>query len=160
EENTDAIERPAFAQHDTELLRWEMGSSPTAVRADLVVKLASWSAFGLAWLVAVVYASDHRRFLLASTSLLFASYWLVSTTFYAWYIIWALAIAALVPTSAPALLTVLLSATSLTIYATTGFDDPRENLEWLFTYRSLVIFVLPPIFFAMAYGIWYRRGGR
>jgi len=130
-----------------------MGTSPTAVRADLVLKTASWAAFGLAWLAALAYASDLRRFLLAATSLFLASYWLVSTTFYAWYVIWALALAVLVPMSAPALLTVLLSASSLIIYAATGYDDPRDSMEWVFIYRSVLIFGLPLLLFPAAYGV-------
>ena len=153
EENTDAIDRPAIAERDPELVRWEMGTSPTAVRADLVLKTASWAAFGLAWLAALAYARDLRRFLLAATSLFLASYWLVSTTFYAWYVIWALALAVLVPMSAPALLTVLLSASSLIIYAATGYDDPRDSMEWVFIYRSVLIFGLPLLLFPAAYGV-------
>jgi hypothetical protein len=75
--------RPALAERDPVLLRWEAGRSPTAVRADFVIKLAGWSAFGLAWLVALVYAGDLPRFLLAATSLMLASYWLINTAFYA-----------------------------------------------------------------------------
>jgi hypothetical protein len=157
--DVDAIERPAFAERDVSLLRWERGRSPTAVRADFVVKLAGWLAFGAAWLVALVYASDMRRFLLAATSLMLASYYLINTAFYAWYVIWALAFAALVPASAPALLAILLSATALTIYATTGFDD-LEGLEWIFTYRSMPVFALPLMTFAAAYGVRYWRLGR
>ncbi len=138
EEHTDAIQRPALAEQDPVLLRWEMGRSPIAQRADFVLKLAAWSLFGLVWLAALIYARDTHRFLLAATSLLLASYWLINTAFYAWYVIWALALAALVPASGPALLAALLSATTLAIYATTGFDVNGDPLEWIFTYRSLL----------------------
>jgi hypothetical protein len=159
EDETTVTQRPAFAERDLVLLRWEAGRSPTAVRADFVVKLAGWSAFGLAWLAALVYASNLRRFLLAATSLLLASYWLINSAFYAWYVIWALALAALVPASAPTLFALLLSALALTIYATTGYDA-REGLEWIFAYRSVPIFALPPILFVCVYGIWSRRSDR
>ena len=150
EEHTDAIQRPALAEQDPVLLRWEMGRSPTAQRADVVLKLAAWSLFGLVWLAALVYARDTHRFLLAATALLLASYWLINTAFYAWYVIWALALAALVPASGPALLAALLSATTLAIYATTGFDVNGDPLEWIFTYRSLLFLGLPFVLFALA----------
>jgi hypothetical protein len=148
-EETDAIDRPAFAERDSALLRWERGRSPTAVRADFVIKTVGWAAFALAWLAALVYARDVRRFVLAATSLMLASYWLINSAFYAWYVVWALAFAALVPTSAPALLAALLSATALTIYATTSFDG-IDGLEWIFTYRSLPALGLPLMLFAGA----------
>ena len=88
--------------------------------------------------------------MLAAASLLLASYWLVNTAFYAWYVVWALALAALVPASAPALLAALLSATTLAIYATTGFDVNGDPLEWIFTYRSLLFLGLPLVLFALA----------
>jgi hypothetical protein len=159
EDETTVTERPAFAERDPVLLRWEAGRSPNAVRADYVVKLAGWSAFGLAWLWALVYASNLRRFLLAATSLLLASYWSISTTFYAWYVIWALAVAALVPASAPTFFALLLSALALTIYATTGYDG-RDGLEWIFAYRSVPIFALPPLLFVCTYGMWFRKTDR
>jgi hypothetical protein len=154
--DTDAIDRPALAERDPALLRWERGRSPTAVRADFVIKTVGWSAFGLAWLAALIYSRDLRRFLLAATSLMLASYWLINSAFYAWYVIWALAFAALVPTSAPALLAALLSATALTIYATTGFDE-IEGLEWIFTYRSIPALGLPLLIFAAASAARYSR---
>jgi hypothetical protein len=136
-----------------------MGRSPTAERADLVVKLGAWFLFGLAWLAAIAYARDTRRFLLASVALLLASYWLINTAFYAWYVIWALALAALVPASGPALLASLLSATTLAIYATAGFDDNRDTLEWVFIYRSLLFLGLPLVLLAVAHGSRYWSGG-
>jgi hypothetical protein len=155
EEDTTVINRPALVQEEPALLRWEMGRSPTAVRADFVVKLAGWSAFGLAWLMALAYAKDLPRFLLAACSLMLASYWLISTTFYAWYVIWALAFAALMPASVPALLAAIISATALTIYATTGYDNP-DGMEWIYAYRSMFVFALAPLLFAAAYWKWYR----
>jgi hypothetical protein len=153
-EHLDSIDRPALAESDPVLIRWEMGRSPIAERADVVVKLASWVLFALAWLIAASYARDMGRFLLAAPALLLASYWLIDTTFWAWYIIWALALAALVPASGPALPAVVLSATTLTIYATAGFDDPCDSLEWIYTYRSLVFLGVPLAVFA---GVHWRQ---
>src|SRR5262249_11695906 len=87
---TDVLkERPAVAQTDPVLIRWELGRSPTAVRADAWLRLAGWSAFGLAWLWAAWYAGDLRRFLVSSAALMLASYWLVASWIFPWYVIWA-----------------------------------------------------------------------
>jgi hypothetical protein len=146
---TDVMERPALAQADPALLRWELGWSPTAVRAAAWLRLATWSAFGLAWLWSAWYASNLRRFLISSASLMLASYWLIAAWIFPWYVIWAMALAAFVPASLPALLAVLLSATALTLYATIGYDNTGAT-EWIFTYRSLPAFVLPLLLFVPA----------
>jgi hypothetical protein len=153
-EHLDSIERPALAESDPALIRWEMGRSPIAERADVLVKLTSWILFGLSWLIAAAYARDVGRFLLAAPALFLASYWLIDTSFWPWYLVWALALAALVPASGPALLAALLSATTLTVYAAMGFDDPRDSLEWIYTYRSIVFLGVPLAVFA---GVYWRR---
>jgi hypothetical protein len=143
---TDVVERPALAQADPALLRWELGWSPTAVRAATWLRLATWSAFGLAWLWSAWYASNLRRFLTGSASLMLASYWLIAAWIFPWYVIWALALAAFVPASLPGLLAVLLSGTSFTLYAAIGYENTGAT-EWIFTYRSLPAFVLPLLLF-------------
>jgi hypothetical protein len=153
-EHLDSTDRPALAESDPVLIRWEMGRSPIAERADIVVKLPSWILFGLAWLIAAFYARDVGRFLLAAPALLLASFWLIDPTFWPWYLIWAVALAALVPASGPALLSAVLSATTLMVYATMGFDDPRDSLEWIYTYRSITFFGVPLAVFA---GIYWSR---
>jgi hypothetical protein len=149
QDSTDVVERPALAQADPALLRWELGWSPTAVRATAWLRWAMWSVFGLAWLWAAWYASNLRRFLVSSASLMLASYWLIAAWIFPWYVIWALALAAFVPASTPALLAVFLSATALTLYATIGYERTGAT-EWIFTYRSLPAFVLPLLLFVPA----------
>jgi hypothetical protein len=145
----DGSEQPPVAQADPALIRWELGRSPTAVRADAWLRRAGWSAFGLAWLGAAWYARDLRRFLVGSAALMLASYWLIASWFFPWYVLWALAFAALVPTSPPALLAALLSATVLTLYASTGFEKTGAT-QWVCTYRSLPALGLPLLLFGLA----------
>jgi hypothetical protein len=154
---TDVIERPALAQADPALLRWELGWSPTAMTAAAWLRWATWAAFALAWLWSAWYASNLQRFLISSASLMLASYWLIAAWIFPWYLIWALAVAAFVPASLPALLAVLLSATVLTLYATIGYDNTGAT-EWIFTYRSLPAFVLPLLLLVPAV-LMRRRSG-
>jgi hypothetical protein len=84
--------------------------------------------------------------------ILLASYWLVATEIWPWYVIWSLALAALLPTSRPAMLAMLLSATVLSLYVTIGYE--RSSQSWIFTYRSLPAFVLPLVLFPLL--IWIR----
>jgi hypothetical protein len=154
---SDVIERPALTQVDPALLRWEMGWSPIAVRAAAWLRWAMWSAFGLAWVWSAWYARNLRKFLISSTSLMLASYWLIAAWIFPWYVIWALALAAFVTGSLPALLAALLSATSLTLYATIGYDKTGAT-EWIFTYRSLLAFVLPLLLFVPAVLRRWRSG--
>ena len=149
EEVSDS-EAPSEARADPDLLRWwTQGRSPTAARVDAWLRLAMWSAFGLAWLWVAWYASNLRRFLTGSAALMLAACWLIASWVCPWYVIWPLAFAAFVPTSWPALLAALLSATALTLYASIGYDKTGST-EWIFTYRSLLAFALPLLVFLVA----------
>lgn len=144
EKAVDVCDRPAVAESDPVLLRWELGQSPTGTQADVRLKLLMWAAFSLASLWAVWYASNLPRFLAASAGMMLASYWLVCSWFFPWYVMWAIALAAFTPHRAVALLSAFLSATALTLYATLGYDNMGE-LEWVFTYRSVLVFMIPPL---------------
>src|SRR5262249_32201095 len=136
EEVSDS-EAPSEARADPDLIRWwKKGRSPTAARIDAWLRLAMWSAFGLAWLWAAWCAGRRRRFVAASAALLVAPCWLTASGVFPWSVIWPLAFPAFVPASWPALLAALLSATVLTLYATIGYDNTGRT-EWIFTYRSL-----------------------
>jgi len=157
EEVSDS-EAPSEARADPDLIRWwKKGRSPTAARIDAWLRLAMWSAFGLAWLWAAWYASDLRRFLAGSAALMLAACWLIASWVFPWYVIWPLAFAAFVPASWPALLAALLSATVLTLYATIGYDNTGRT-EWIFTYRSLPAFAMPLLLFlVVALRHWLPR---
>ncbi|MBA2241010.1 MAG: hypothetical protein H0W09_07195 [Solirubrobacterales bacterium] len=123
--------------------------TPAATQATLWLRSATWLAFGLVWLLAAWRVADPRTFLISSTAVFLAFYWLVGTWVQPWYVIWALALAALVPTSRPAQLAVLLSVGLLSVYVTGGYDYADSPLWWLYAYRSLPAFVLPILIFAL-----------
>jgi hypothetical protein len=123
-------------------------ASPTVLWANALIRFGSWAAFGAFWLLAAWRATDLRRFLVWSAATLLAVYWLVAAWFWPWYVVWALAVAALVPSSRPAGLAVLLSASALSLYVAFGFDHTAQG--WIFTYRSLPVFLLPLALFGLA----------
>jgi hypothetical protein len=151
-------EPPSEARADPDLIRWwKKGRSPIAARADTWLRLAMWSAFSLAWLWVAWYASNLRRFLTGSAALMLAACWLIASWVFPWYVIWPLAFSAFVPTSWPALLAALLSATVLTLYASIGYDKTGST-EWIFTYRSLPAFAVPLLLFlVVCLGHWWAR---
>ncbi len=151
--------RPAEADNDPDLVAWmerETGSSPTARRVNACLRATTWLLFGLAWMAAAWHATDLRRFLVGATALLLASYWLIGSWFWPWYLLWALVPAAMVSDSRPAPLAAITSATVLTLYASIGAP------EWVYTYRSLPAFLLPPAVFGLvqaAASLARRKGG-
>ncbi len=142
-EGVAQTERPAAADTDPVLARLEAGpaASWTVQQAHQWMRVLGWGALGAIWLAAAWHATDLRRLLVGATAVMLAAYWLVLTWFWPWYVIWALALAALVPTSWPAGLAVVLSATVLSLYAAGGYQGSAH--EWIYTYRSLPAFVLP-----------------
>jgi hypothetical protein len=122
--------------------------SATALQANAYLRLTCWLAFGAFGLLAARRARDLRGFLVWSAATMLASYWLVSAWFFPWYVIWALALAALVPTSAAAGLTAILSASVFSIYV--GFSLMGSDHWWIYIYRSLPAFLLPPLLFFLA----------
>lgn len=136
---------PPVALTDPELRRLMAGpwGNTKLRRANAWLRGITWFAFVIFWLGAAWRTRDLRSFLVCSTAVLLASYWLVGTWIWPWYIIWALTMAAFVPASAPAVLAALLSATVLTLYISIGAPDP------LFTWRSIPAFVLPLVLFVL-----------
>jgi hypothetical protein len=141
---------PDAVASDPALARMAEGAktSPTVLQANALIRLGSWAAFGAFLALAAWRATDLRRFLVWSAAALLTVYWLVAAWFWPWYVVWALALAALVPSSRPAGLAALLSASALSLYATFGFDHTAQG--WIFTYRSLPIFLLPLVLFGLA----------
>jgi len=146
-------ERPATAEGDPVLARLEAGSesSPSVLQANTWLRLVTWGAFGAVSLLAAWRTADLRGFLVWSTVVMLALYWLVGGYIWPWYPIWSLALAALVPTSLPARLAAVLSATVLSLYVTGGYQGTAH--EWIYTYRSLPAFVLPLVLFLLSLGV-------
>jgi hypothetical protein len=158
-----AADRSAVASSDPALTQLEAGpaSSPTALQANTLLRLGGWLAFGAFWLLAVWQAGDLRSFLSWSAATMLASYWLVSASFWPWYVVWALAPAALVSTSRAAGLAALLSATVLSLYLLAGLAALLSAVmhglalpvragsadAWVYDYRSLIALVLPLVLF-------------
>jgi hypothetical protein len=134
---------------DYEVSRLEAGParSPAAVEANSIVRLVSWSSFGLVGLLAAWRVRDARSFLVWSTIVLLGYYWLAAAWIWPWYITWALVPAALITDSRISVPVAILSAAVLTIYPSRGFEGSAEH--WIFLYRSIPAFVLPLILWAM-----------
>jgi hypothetical protein len=145
---------PAMVDSDPVLAQMAAGaaSSPTVQRANTIIRLLSWALFGAFWLVAAWRARDLRSFLVWSVAVTLALYWFAASWFWPWYVVWALALAALVPGSGVAQLTVLLSAAALTLYAAFGFDIGPYT--WIHTYRPLLVFIPPLVLFALGHLGW------
>jgi hypothetical protein len=145
------IERPGWANHEPPVWPFERNSveGPIAARANSLIRGVTWPLFAAFAAVAAWRVRGERSWLVWTVAAFLALYWLVATEIWPWYVIWSLAIAALVPTSWPARLSVTLSATALTLYATIGFE--RSAHSWLFTYRSLPAFLLPLVVIVVAW---------
>ena len=155
-------ERPTSAGIDLERVEQEQDpvASATALRVNAGLRSASWAAFGGLLLVAAWRATDRRRLLAWSTTILLASYWLVATETWPWYVIWALALSALIPTSRPAVLAAILSATALSLYVSLGYE--HADPSWIYLYRSLPAFALPlllfvPVEWARGRRLWWQK---
>jgi hypothetical protein len=141
------IPRPPEAVTD-EIRRLEAGPAASAAtaQANAVVRLAGAAGFVALWLIAAWRAARLRAFVVWSVALLVGFYFLVATWFWPWYVVWALALAALTPTSRLSGFTALLSATALSLYLSHGFQDSTQH--WIYQQRALVSFALPLALFA------------
>lgn len=139
-----------YSNNLQELLLWELGLGLAEGPGYLHwLQLGAWVAFGAFWAVAAYRAKSLKELLVWSVAVVLAAYWLVVFEFWPWHVIWALALAALVPTSRPARLAVLLSATVLSLYISGGYDGSDE--EWVYAFRSLPALVLPLVLFLLSY---------
>ena len=152
EAGLDKIERPDHANADPSLARLERNPAAGAIaaRANSLIRVLTWTAFIAFLVLALRRIEDRRSWLVWSAAAFLAVYWLVATEIWPWYVIWSLALAALVPGSSAARLAAVLSCTVLTLYVTIGFE--RTAQSWLFTYRSLPAFVLPLLIFFGLFG--------
>ena len=155
-------ERPSGLESDEEALARERGpeGSSTLQTANTIVRLAGWVGVAVVCLGALVRGTTSIGGLLRGwTAVWLALLYLASAWFWPWYVIWALATAALIPFSLLSRLTVLLTWGVLLLYAGLGFGE--SNLWYLQTYRSLFVFGLPLAIFLLDSAIrWSFPGDR
>jgi hypothetical protein len=118
---------------------------PTVQTANRWVRMVTWILFSGFGLLAAWRTRNLDDFVIWAAAALIASYYLVFTQIWPWYINWGLALGALAPASLPSRFAVLLSASVLTLYVTIGFEG--SAWPWLYTVRSLPAFVLPLILY-------------
>jgi len=131
---------PQIAQLEESPTNWQIVQT-----ANLWIRRVCWGLFGLFGLLAAWRTTNFDRFLAWSAAVMLATYFLIMTHFWPWYVLWALALGALKPSGRPARLAVLLSAGVLTLYVTIGFAFGKH--DWLYVFRSIPAIVLPMVIF-------------
>lgn len=144
---SDTVDEPSGLPPDPELDRLENTPLewPTVLKANRWIRISTWGLFALFGLLAAWKTANFERFLIWAPAALLAAYYTIMTQIWPWYSIWALALAALVPSKAPARLAMLLSGCLLTLYISIGHAG-GEN-DWIYAYRSLAATVLPLVLF-------------
>ncbi|MFM2293718.1 MAG: hypothetical protein RLZZ350_131 [Verrucomicrobiota bacterium] len=145
--------KPTLAETDATVTKYETMAAdwPTVRTANNIVRVMTWILFAAFGLLCAWRTDSFEEFLVWSVAALLASYFLILTEIWPWYVNWAVALAAFAPQRAPARLALLLSAGVMTLDVTLGFVGGEP--AWVATYRSLPAFVLPLILWAW----WCRR---
>jgi hypothetical protein len=135
--------RPTVADTDPEVRRLSKMPLdwPTVRTANLCIRVVTWFIFAGFGLLATWRTTNFQEFVVWSAAVLIASYYLIITQIWPWYINWSIGLAALAPTRLPAKFAVILSACVLTLYITIGFQGSEP--WWVYTFRSVPAFVLP-----------------
>ena len=120
---------------------------PTVIKANWWIRAVTWSLFIPFALLAAWKTTDFERFIYWSTAFFLASELLVFSKIWPWYMVWPLAIGAILPRSVPARLSVAMSAGFILLYVFLDYADTR--FEWAYDLRSLFTIVLPVILFAL-----------
>jgi hypothetical protein len=120
---------------------------PTVKLANAILRALLWAAFAGFGLVCAWHTKTFEDFLVWSAAALLASYYLIITEIWPWYVNWAVAASALATNRGPARLAILLSPCVITLYLTLGFQG--SDTPWVFALRSLPAFVLPLILYVM-----------
>jgi hypothetical protein len=131
---------PYIAQLEKPPKEW-----PTVIKANLWIRTGCWTLFALFGLLAAWRTTSFDRFLTWSGAVMLAMYFLITTRFWPWYLIWALALGALKPANLPAKLALLMSASVLTLYLT--MDYSSLDYDWIYNIRSIPAVVLPAVVF-------------
>jgi hypothetical protein len=154
---TTHVVDPGKLSPDPELEQLELNTIDwsTVVTANRWIRIATWGLFAAFGLLAAWKTTDFDRFLIWSGAALLASYFLVMTQMWPWYILWALGFGALKPERLPARLAVLLSGFVMTLYITLGYAAGDNT--WIYTFRSLPAIVLPFVIFLFTLIPWNKR---
>lgn len=144
------IDAPASLMADPEIEPRSRGpvGAPDLIEANRQIRLVGWGAFGLAFLLAMVFATGSAGALVVGwLALCLVLEHLTLTWFWPWYVLWGLMPAALVPRSRATRMTLYLGWGGLMGYALMGFMDTR--FWYLHNYRALPMFGLPLLLFAL-----------
>ncbi len=144
---------PDVAHLEDTLLDW-----PTVQRANAIIHTTTWALFAAFGLLAAWRTKNFDRFLTWSAAVMLASYYLIMTQFWPWYLLWAVALGALKPQGSPAKLALLLSGCVLTLYVTINYENGDD--QWVYVCRSLPALVLPLLLFTILYGFRAARERR
>ena len=141
--NFSETSRPEAAGMDATTSQFEQMAMdwPTTRMANGIIRIVTWALFAAFGLLAAWRTSNFEEFLVWSTAALLASFYTVLTAIWPWYVIWALAIGALVNHRFPARLAFVLSMGVMTLNVTVGYMGGTWG--WISEFRSLPAFVLP-----------------
>ncbi|MCL5962497.1 MAG: tetratricopeptide repeat protein [Chloroflexi bacterium] len=140
---------PSFASDAgaASILAQTSSSGTNFERANLILRVTSSALFLLLLLLLARRTTTYSSLIYSSAAALFASYWLLQTWFWPWYLVWALPLAALVPHTRVTALMVAFSLTTLGLHA--QLDIPLvPYMDAAYEYRSLAIFGIPVILVA------------
>lgn len=116
-------------------------------RANTILRTGSAAVFLLFLLLLGRKTRTLGDLLHSAAATMLASYWLLQTWFWPWYLIWALPLAALVPQTRVAALLVAFSLTTLGLHAQIDVAL-LPYIDAAYEYRSLAIFGLPVLLVA------------
>jgi len=117
-------------------------------RANVILRVSTGAIFLLLLVLLGRKTRTYQDLLYSFVVALFASYWLLQTWFWPWYLIWALPIAALVPHTRVAASIVAFSLTTLGLHAQVDIAL-LPFIDAFYEYRSLAIFGLPILLVAV-----------
>jgi hypothetical protein len=135
---------PAAFADDQEIQALSKGPLGAAdlLEANRLIRLAGWAAFGLAFLVALIFGTGSASGLVVGwVGLCLVLGYVTLTWYWPWYALWGLMPAALVPRFRLTRQTVYLGWGVLLAYACMGFQDTR--FWYVHNYRALPTFGLP-----------------
>jgi hypothetical protein len=145
----DDSTRPANADPLAKLFDTMTADRPIVQHANNLLRAALWAAFALFGLWCAWRTTNLEEFVVWSAAALLASYYLILTEIWPWYVNWAVALGALAPWRRPAKLALLLSICVMTLNITLGFEG--SEADWVYQLRSLPAFVLPLALFVVLY---------
>ena len=131
----------------------KVAPSPTLDRVKITLTLAFLALYGLTLLR---MKATPMRLLRAAVEAMFLFLVLMTWWFWSWYVIWLLALAALLPGTAHARLAVLFSLTALLVYVASSWRLSLWNFTSTFAMAfgtALLVFVAPVLYAVMH--VWF-----